>query len=230
MTMAEAISKIDAVLFDLDGTLVDTAPDMVAVLNQMQLAHGADPTTYEQARANVSNGAIGLLRLAFPEAVESDYGSLHREYLERYEGAVCIDSNMFPDIPELLEALDARQCPWGVVTNKPQRMTDPLLAALGLTGRLCCAVSGDTLPQRKPDPAPLLHGCEQAGVPPHLTVYVGDASRDIEAGRAAGMITIAAAYGYIVPGDDPATWNADSVATDVKELTQLLLNAVNLDV
>ena len=137
---------------------------------------------------------------------------------------------MFPDIPELLEALDARQCPWGVVTNKPQRMTDPLLAALGLTGRLCCAVSGDTLPQRKPDPAPLLHGCEQAGVPPHLTVYVGDASRDIEAGRAAGMITIAAAYGYIVPGDDPATWNADSVATDVKELTQLLLNAVNLDV
>ena len=227
--MAQAIGKIDAVLFDLDGTLIDTAPDMVAVLNQMQQAHGVDPLPYEKARPNVSNGAIGLLRLAFPEAAESDFESLHREYLERYEGSVCIDSRIIPDMPELLDALDARACPWGVVTNKPQRMTDPLLAALGLTGRLCCAVSGDTLPQRKPDPAPLLLGCEQAGTAPQRTVYVGDAARDMEAGRAAGMVTIAAAYGYIVPGDDPATWNADAVAADAKELAKMLLKAVNLD-
>lgn len=229
MTMPRALGKIDAVLFDLDGTLIDTAPDMVAVLNQMQQTRGADPLPYESARANVSNGAIGLLRLAFPEAAESDFASLQREYLERYEGAVCVDSSVFPDMPELLDALDAMQCPWGVVTNKPERMTDPLLAALGLSDRLSCAVSGDTLDKRKPDPAPLLYACEQAGVPPHRAVYVGDASRDIEAGRAAGMNTIAAAYGYIVPGDDPASWNADAIATDTKDLAKMLLKAVNLD-
>ena len=227
--MPRALGKIDAVLFDLDGTLIDTAPDMVAVLNQMQQTRGADPLPYESARANVSNGAIGLLRLAFPEAAESDFASLQREYLERYEGAVCVDSSVFPDMPELLDALDAMQCPWGVVTNKPERMTDPLLAALGLSDRLSCAVSGDTLDKRKPDPAPLLYACEQAGVPPHRAVYVGDASRDIEAGRAAGMNTIAAAYGYIVPGDDPASWNADAIATDTKDLAKMLLKAVNLD-
>ncbi len=227
--MAQAIGKIEAVLFDLDGTLIDTAPDMVAVLNQLQQAYGVDPLPYEEARANVSDGAIGLLRLAFPAAAESDVETLHREYLERYEGAVCLESRIFPDMPELLDALDARKCPWGVVTNKPQRMTDPLLAALGLTGRLCCAVSGDTLPQRKPDPAPLLLGCQQAGTAPHRTVYVGDAARDMEAGRAAGMATIAAAYGYIVPGDDPAAWTPDAIASDTKELANMLLKAVNLD-
>ena len=227
--MAQAIGKIDAVLFDLDGTLIDTAPDMVAVLNQMQQAYGIDPLPYEEARANVSNGAIGLLRLAFPAAVESDFEALHREYLERYEGSVCIESRIFPDMPELLDALDARKCPWGVVTNKPQRMTDPLLAALGLTSRLCCAVSGDTLPQRKPDPAPLLLGCQRAGTASQRTVYVGDAARDMEAGRAAGMLTIAAAYGYIVPGDDPAAWKPDAIASDTQELAKIILKAVNLD-
>ena len=227
--MAQAIGKIDAVLFDLDGTLIDTAPDMVAVLNQMQQDYGADPLSYEDARANVSNGAIGLLRLAFPAAKESDFEALHREYLKRYEGSVCMESRIFPDMPELLDELDGRKCPWGVVTNKPQRMTDSLLAALGLTSRVCCAVSGDTLPQRKPDPAPLLLGCQQAGTSPKRTVYVGDAARDMEAGRAAGMATIAAAYGYIVPGDDPATWEPDAIASDTKELAKILLKAVNLD-
>ena len=227
--MARSIGKIDAVLFDLDGTLIDTAPDMVAVLNQMQQAHGVNPLPYDQARANVSNGAIGLLRLAFPEAAKPDFEFLHREYLERYEVAVCIKSSIFADMPELLDALDALGCPWGVVTNKPQRMTNPLLSALGLAGRLSCAVSGDTLKQRKPDPAPLLYACEQAGVAPQRSVYVGDASRDIEAGRAAGMTTIAAAYGYIVPGDDPASWNADAIVADTKELAKILLKAVSLD-
>ena len=227
--MAQAIGKIDAVLFDLDGTLVDTAPDMVAVLNQMQQAYGTDPLPYEEARANVSNGAIGLLRLAFPAAAESDFETLHHEYLERYQGSVCMESRIFPGIPELLDALDAWKCPWGVVTNKPQRLTEPLLTALGLSRRLSCAVSGDTLPQRKPHPAPLLYGCEQLGVLPHRTVYVGDALRDIEAGHAAGMSTIAAAYGYIPPGEDPATWNPDEIASDTKELGNMLSKAVNLD-
>ncbi len=227
--MGQAIGKLDAVLFDLDGTLIDTAPDMVAVLNQLQQAHGLDPLPYEIARANVSNGAIGLLRLAFPDAAESEFETLHREYLERYERSVCKESRIFPDMPELLDSLDAQRCPWGVVTNKPQRMTDPLLAALGLTSRLCCAVCGDTLPQRKPDPAPLLLGCQQAGTAPQRTVYVGDAARDMEAARAAGMTAIAAAYGYIVPGDDPAAWKPDAIASDTKELAKMLLKAVNLD-
>ena len=227
--MLEALGKIDAVLFDLDGTLIDTAPDMVAVLSQMQHAYNVDPLPYESARANVSNGAIGLLRLAFPEAAEPDLGPLHREYLERYEAALCIKSSLFPDMPELLDALDAGQVPYGIVTNKPKHLTDPLLATLGLSGRLSCCVSGDTLAQRKPDPAPLLYACDQAGVPSHRAVYVGDAVRDIEAGRAAGMNTIAAGYGYIVPDDDPATWNADAIAADTKELAKMLLKAVNLD-
>lgn len=227
--MGQSFGKIDAVLFDLDGTLVDTAPDMVAVLAKLQQDHGIDPLPYEEARANVSNGAIGLLRLAFPEVDGCDFDGLHREYLDRYEISVCVGSRVFPDLPELLDALDAQECPWGVVTNKPKRMTDPLLAALGLSSRICCAVSGDTLPQRKPDPAPLLLGCQLAGATPDRTVYVGDAARDVEAARAAGMATIAAAYGYIVPGDDPAAWNADAIAADTKELATMLLKAVNLD-
>lgn len=227
--MGQSLGKIDAVLFDLDGTLVDTAPDMVAVLSQLQQDHGIEPLPYERARANVSNGAIGLLRLAFPGVDGAEFDGLHREYLDRYEESVCVESRLFPDLPQLLDALDERRCPWGIVTNKPRRMTEPLLAALGLSNRICCAVSGDTLPQRKPDPAPLLLACRQAGARPDRTVYVGDAARDMQAARAAGMATIAAAYGYIVPGDDPVAWQADAVAADTQDLATLLLKAVTLD-
>jgi len=227
--MGKALGKIDAVLFDLDGTLIDTAPDMVAVLVELQQAHGIEPLPYETARANVSNGALGLIRLAFPDTAESEANALHREYLERYEGSVCVESRIFPDLPELLDDLDGQKCPWGIVTNKPQRMTDPLLAALGLPSRLSCAISGDTLPQRKPDPAPLLLGCKQTGTAPQRTVYIGDAARDMQAGRAAGMLTIAAAYGYILPGDDPHSWNPDAIASSTKELAKMLLKAVNLE-
>jgi phosphoglycolate phosphatase len=227
--MGQALGKIDAVLFDLDGTLIDTAQDMVAVLIDMQKAYGIEPLPFEVARSNVSNGALALIRLAFPETGESESVALHREYLDRYEVAVCVETRIFPELPELLDALDAQACPWGVVTNKPQRMTDPLLAALGLTNRLSCAISGDTLPERKPHPAPLLLGCEQAGTAPERTAYVGDSVRDIESARAAGMSNIVAAYGYIVCGDDPATWNADAIAADTKELAKMLLKAVNLE-
>jgi len=226
--MGRALDSIEAVLFDLDGTLVDTAPDMVAVLTKMQIAHGLEPLPYDQARSNVSNGALGLVKLAFPDSAESEFGGLHQEYLERYEVSVCVESEVFPHLPEFLDVLDELRCPWGVVTNKPKRMTDPLLNALGLASRTCCAISGDTLPKRKPDPAPLLLGCEQAGTTPQKTVYVGDAARDIEAARAAGMSAVAAAYGYIVPGDDPASWRPDAIAADTKELAKMLLKAVNL--
>ncbi|MDH5215578.1 MAG: HAD-IA family hydrolase, partial [Gammaproteobacteria bacterium] len=131
-------------------------------------------------------------------------------------------------LEDLLAALDAHRCPWGVVTNKPQNLTNPLMQALRLSDRAACIVSGDTLPQRKPDPAPLLLAAKKVGVAPEASVYIGDAARDIEAGRAAGMATIAAAYGYIVPGDEIASWGADTVVADTGELTHALLKAVNL--
>jgi len=218
----------DAILFDLDGTLVDTAPDMVAVLLGMQKDHGLTLLPYDLARSHVSNGAVGLIRLAFPEADDALMQQLHQEYLDRYENAVCVDSTLFPELGELLDELDAAGRPWGVVTNKPMRMTDPLLAGLGLSSRAACSISGDTLPQRKPDPAPLLLASQQIGVPSEQMVYVGDAVRDIEAGRAAGMYTIAASYGYITDDDDPRTWEADLIAADTRELTHYLLKGVTL--
>lgn len=214
-----------AVLFDLDGTLVDTAPDMVAVLQDMQRDHGLIPVDYETARSYVSNGALGLVGLAFPTAEQAFRDRLYHEYLDRYEQAVCNHSIVFPGLLEALEELERLACPWGVVTNKPARMTNPLLEKLGLQDRAACAISGDTLPQRKPDPAPLLHACDLLRVSATSALYVGDALRDIQAGKAAGMQTIAAAYGYIVKGDDPLSWNADFVASSAPQLAEMLLAA-----
>lgn len=217
-----------AVLFDLDGTLVDTAPDMVAVLQAMQSDRSIEPVSYEVGRSYVSNGAVGLLRLGFPGADDAGIEALRPEYLDRYATRVAEKSTIFPGLDGLVDALDAAGRAWGVVTNKPAFLTDPLLAALGLATRAACCVSGDTLPQRKPDPAPLHHACELAGLEAASTVYVGDSSRDIAAGRAAGMGTVAAAYGYITPGDNAESWGADVIAADTEELAQIVLKAVNL--
>lgn len=218
-----------AVLFDLDGTLVDTAPDMVRVLRALQRDRGVSPVHYELGRSNVSNGAVGLLRIGFPGVDDILLEELRLEYLERYSAGICLESTLFEGLGSLLDALEAAEIPWGVVTNKPAHLTDPLLAGLALAARSACTVSGDTLPQRKPDPAPLLYACDIAGLLPQNTVYIGDALRDIEAGQNAGMATIAAAYGYVTPDDDPLSWGADLVARDTAELTQMLLEAVNLD-
>jgi phosphoglycolate phosphatase len=217
-----------AVLFDLDGTLVDTAPDMVAVLQGLQQDHGLDPVSFEFGRAHVSNGALGLLRIAFPDAGDELRESLLHEYIARYAERLCRDTVLFDGLGELLTRLETAGRPWGVVTNKPAHLTQPLLEQLALAERLSCTVSGDTLPQKKPDPAPLLYACELAGVEPAQTIYVGDAGRDIEAGRRAGMMTIAAAYGYVAPGDDPGLWGADFIVADAAELANLVCKAVNL--
>jgi 2-phosphoglycolate phosphatase len=222
-------AEYNAVLFDLDGTLVDTAPDMVAVLQYLQREHGVDPVPYELGRSYVSNGAVGLLTLGFPEH-DIDIGdAMHQQYLERYTETICEESRVFEGLAELLDQLDDMNCPWGIVTNKPEQLTVPLLVALGLADRSACIVSGDTLAVRKPDPAPLLLACEFTGVDPETSIYIGDAERDIEAGQRAGMATIAAGYGYITAEDDPREWDADVIATTTEELTQIVLNAVNLE-
>lgn len=221
-------TAFDAILFDLDGTLVDTAPDMVAVLADIQKSEGLEPVSYELARTYVSHGANGLISLGFPEVSAPEHERLRLEFLERYERAVCVHSTLFPGLADLLDLLDDMNRPWGIVTNKPARMTLPLLDALGIGARSASTVSGDTIPQRKPDPAPLLLASRQTGIAPDRTVYIGDAARDIEAGRRAGMYTIAASYGYITAGDDPAHWDADAVVIDTQELAHLLLKGVNL--
>ena len=221
--------EFDAVLFDLDGTLVDTAPDMVRVLQDMQAARDREPVAYEVGRRYVSNGAVGLLRLAFPDD-GIDFGdAMHHEYLERYAEMICEESRVFEGLAGLLDWLDEAGSPWGVVTNKPEYLTLPLLDALGLAARSACTVSGDSLPVRKPDPGPLLLACDIAGIDAWRSIYVGDASRDIEAGLAAGMATIAAAYGYITEDDDPREWGADILASDTEELAQIVRKAVNLE-
>lgn len=218
----------DAVLFDLDGTLVDTAPDMVAALLKIQESEGHEPLAYDIARKYVSHGAAGLINLAFPGIPHDEHERLRLEFLERYEQAVCVHSALFPGLAALLDQLDAGGRPWGVVTNKPARMTEPLMNALGIGERAACMISGDTIPQRKPDPAPLLLASEQTGVSPARSVYVGDAARDIQAGIAAGMHTVAVSYGYITDDDDPAAWDAHELVADPQELTHLVLKGVNL--
>lgn len=218
----------EAVLFDLDGTLVDTAPDMVRVLAEMMADAGIQPPPYDHMRSFVSNGSLGLVRLGFPEADENTLRDLQADYLERYAGNVCNESVVFPHLESLLERLDDARVPWGVVTNKPVRMTEPLLDALGLSERAACVICGDTLPQRKPHPAPLLLAAREAGVAPQRSLYAGDASRDIEAGRAAGMATIAVGYGYIVAGDDYTGWGADAIAADTADLVRLVAQVAGL--
>lgn len=219
----------DAVLFDLDGTLVDTAPDMVAVLQDLQNAHGVEPVDYGFGRSNVSNGALGLLGIGFPDHDVVANSDLHVEFLERYARRICIDSTVFDGLPALLDALEASGKPWGVVTNKPAHLTTPLLDRLGLLSRSACTVSGDTLDVRKPHPEPLLHACDIAALEPRRTLYIGDAARDIEAGQAAGMTTIAALYGYITADDVPDQWGADLLAADTAQLAQMVLKAVSLE-
>ena len=222
-------NEFGLVLVYLDGTLVDTAPDMVATLQKMQADYGYEPVAYDFGRSNVSNGAMGLLRVGFPDIDEDNRQLMVSEYVERYAERLCDETRLFAGLDALLDQLDAAGCPWGVVTNKPEHLTNPLLEQLGLANRSVCAISGDTLPVRKPQPDPLLLGCDIAGVDTHRSIYIGDASRDIEAGLRAGVATIAAAYGYITEDDDPREWGADIIAVNTEELTQIVLKAVNLD-
>jgi len=208
-----ADAMIRAVFFDLDGTLLDTAPDMGGALNTLLAEEGRPPLPPERIRPAVSHGATALVRLAFglgPEHGER-FERLRQRFLALYRRRLARETRPFPGMEAALRALEEAGVYWGVVTNKPARFTEPLLEALGLAQRAACIVSGDTAPARKPDPRPLLHACGVTGVLPEECVYVGDARRDVEAAHAAGMPALVALFGYLDGADDPAAWGAEAL-------------------
>jgi 2-phosphoglycolate phosphatase len=200
------------VLFDLDGTLLDTAPDLAAALNRVRAAYALTPLPYAEIRPWVSHGSFALTRLGFSFAEDSDaFETARLALLDAYHAHVADDTRLFPGMDALLDDIEARGLRWGIVTNKPGWLTTPLLEKLGLGWQPSCVVSGDTLPERKPHPAPLLHAARALACDPVDCVYIGDAERDVSAGRQAGMRTLVATYGYIGPGEDPAGWQASEL-------------------
>lgn len=198
------------VLFDLDGTLLDTAPDMHRALERLMLERDREPLPFPAVRDHVSHGSRALVQLGFPDADPTLHDALKRRYLEIYAGNLCLDTALFPGLAEALAEMETRGLRLGVVTNKPAWLTQPLMDALQLTPRFATIVSGDTLPQRKPAPEPMWLAAAQVGTTPDRLVYIGDAERDIAAGRAAGMRTLVADWGYIHASEDPDTWRADA--------------------
>lgn len=195
-----------AVLLDLDGTLLDTAPDLAAALNRLRAEQGLAPMPFAPIREQVSNGSIAVLRLGFPSADEPRFAALMGRFLELYGERLAIETRPFPGFEQVLAALEAHGIPWGVITNKPARLTEPLLRALGLLERAGCVLSGDSLPVRKPDPLPLLTAALRIGVAPRDCLYLGDALRDMQAARAAGMVALGARFGYIPSNEDVSVW------------------------
>lgn len=208
----------DALLLDLDGTLLDTAPDMGGALNRLRAEHGLEPLPAARIRPVVSHGAMRLVALGFPGAAGAEFERLRLRFLDLYAAHLAEGTRLFPGIARVLESLEARDTPWGIVTNKPAWLTAPLLEALGLARRAACAVSGDTVAERKPHPLPLLHAAGLIGIAAERCVYVGDAERDIQAGRAAGMTTVVAAYGYLSAEDEPSRWQPDGIVESPDEL------------
>lgn len=199
-----------AVLFDLDGTFADTAPDLGFALNIQLRARGRAPLPISTIRRVASSGARGLLGLGFSIAPgDPDYERMSAELLDLYESRLCEETTLFPGISELLDAMEARGLPWGIVTNKARRFTEPLLRALRIADRAACVVSGDSTPHRKPHPEPLLAAARTLRVDPAACIYLGDDERDMLAGRAAGMRVAVAQYGYLGTGHPPECWPAD---------------------
>lgn len=212
---------VRAVLFDLDGTLLDTAPDMVAALQALQREEAVPELGYASARGHVSNGVTGLVSIAFGELPDAERTRLQQRFVALYAQQLVRATRLFPGMDRVLGAIEAAGVPWGVVTNKPGHLTEPILATLALRQRCATVVSGDTTAQRKPHPEPLRHALAQISAEAAAAIYVGDAARDVTAGRAAGMRTVAALYGYIPPGEDPAAWGADHRISSPGELLDL---------
>ena len=206
------------VLFDLDGTLLDSAPDMLATVNRMRAARGAAPMPLEALRPHVSKGSRAMSAAAFPELGGEVAPEMIREFLDLYEEELGRSSAPFDGVDALLAAIEADGARWGIVTNKPEYLARQVLPRLGWEARSAILVGGDSLPQRKPHPLPLLHAAGELGVDVTDCVYVGDDQRDIDAARAAGMRSLVALWGYRMAGDDPATWGGDALVDEVRGL------------
>ena len=223
MSQSQHQSPYHGVFFDLDGTLADTAPDLVAATNQLLSARNLPLKPYEQLRPCASAGARGLIGGAFGiDTKHPDFIPLRDEFFANYEKALFVHSKLFEGMEHLLHQLESAQLPWGIVTNKSERFTNPLVDLMGLSKRSISTVSGDTTPHSKPHPEPILHAARIANLDPKKSLYVGDDIRDIIAGKAAGMKTVAAAYGYCGCKEPPEAWGADFIIQTPQELLQII--------
>jgi 2-phosphoglycolate phosphatase len=212
-----------AVFFDLDGTLADTAEDLVNPVQAMLADRGLAPISFESLRPFASMGARGLIGRGFGlTPADEAFAALRDEFLQRYERDMLVRTQLFPGMDAVLEALEAAGIPWGVISNKIERYVKQILVGLGLDERVCCAIGGDTTAHAKPHPAPLLHGAELAGADPTRCVYVGDDLRDIQAGRSASMRTVAACYGFCGGEAPPEHWGADRLIHEPLQLLAML--------
>jgi 2-phosphoglycolate phosphatase len=210
---------MQAMLFDLDGTLADTAPDMARTVNLMRSKRGLAPVPIDLVRPHVSKGARGMICSAFEMTTEhADFQAMREEFLELYGGNLCVDTRLFPGMAEVLDKLEANDIAWGVVTNKFERFARPIIDELGLGSRAAIVVGGDTCPRAKPYPDSLLFAASSLGVMPARTMYVGDDERDVQAARAAGMPVLVAGYGYLGDGPPPEEWEADGIVNSAIEI------------
>lgn len=215
--------RIKAVLFDLDGTLVDSAPDLAGATNEMRRERGLPDVSYEHLRPMVGAGARGMMGVAFGlTPLDERFEALKAEFFDRYEARLLQDTRLFDGVPALLEGLQAAGLGWGIVTNKSERFALPLTAGLGLQQRALAVIGGDTTPHTKPHPEPLFEAARRAGVAPEHCLYVGDDERDIMAGRAAGMQTVAVSWGYLGRGQPITAWGADVIVDTPQQLLVLL--------
>ncbi len=213
----------EAVLFDLDGTLADTAPDLGAALNRVRQDYNLPPLPLDTLRPHTSQGGRGLLRVGMGVTPQDDsYAELYRRFIQHYEERLCHHTTLFPGMAELLAQLEQRRIPWGVVTNKSERLTHPLLQQMDLAHRCACIVCGDSTPNPKPAPDPLLLAAQLLGLPTQDCCYLGDDLRDIQAGNACAMMTIGVRWGYLGTEHPPETWGADHLIDHPDEVSLLL--------
>jgi N-acetyl-D-muramate 6-phosphate phosphatase len=214
---------INTILFDLDGTLADTAPDLAGALNAIRQKHHLEKLPLDVISPTVSLGGNAMIKLAFDlEEGDAGFDEIRSEFLDFYLEHIADETQLYEGMEELLSQLESENKIWGIVTNKSTWLTEPLLKALSLDKRSACVVCGDTLEQRKPHPAPIIHACELVNTDPSSTIYIGDAQRDIEAGNRAGTKTMVALYGYIEENEDPENWNANAMVSSVYEIKDKL--------
>ena len=219
-------APLAAVLFDLDGTLIDSAPDLAGACNEMRVERGLEPLPYAMLRRMVGSGARGMVGASFGLTPQSPgYAELRDEFLDRYEARMTRETRVFDEMVPILAWLAREGLPWGIVTNKATRFAAPLVAALGLGTQAATLVCGDTVAHSKPHPAPLLEAARRLAIAPERCAYVGDDRRDVDAGRAAAMLTVVAAWGYLGDGDAPSSWGADHLIERPDELPRLIAGA-----